>query len=559
MHWTAQRPATIYSTAHVERSAGRRCLSQTSHSLWLRPQAAAMIAGALALSLTISAAQAARMPKALAVQLAEQSTSGTHGLTVKFREGSGVHMENGRFLIDALDRDDSIRRALDAVLRELASSRITLRPAISAAPGELLALKSRYSRRERPLADLRNYMQGDLSALAADQRAVLIRSLNAHALIEVAYLDPADSPGPWSLNAPASWPHPSQDKPFGASPLLVQEQAYLRAAPLGIGALKAWNQHDAIGAGVAVLLYDNGIRGTHEDLPDLFRTDMNNPVPALYYIDHGTAAMSVVAAEENGIGVSGIAHGASAGFVRSRVLGETHADRILEGVQTLVAGDVLLLEVGREVPALGFDCADNPTQANQVPLEFYDLEFDTIQTLVAQGITVVQGAGNGCVDLDSAIFQQMFSKDGQHSGAILVGAADSGVDLATPFAAKSYTSFGQRVDLYAWADNVAAASYTGPACEDDPNEVCADWLYFEGDKDRKYVKRFRGTSSAAAIVAGAAAVLQGKWMDLYGAPLQPHQVRDFLWATGTAQGGDAQARPIGRMPDLDAALQFIAP
>jgi hypothetical protein len=78
-----------------------------------------------------------------------------------------------------------------------------------------------------------------------------------------------------------------------------------------------------------------------------------------------------------------------------------------------------------------------------------------------------------------------------------------------------------------------------------------------GDDQRQwYTTDFGGTSSAAPIVAGAAAVIQGVSLAQNGTPLGPKSVRDLLVSTGTPQGSPALGN-IGPLPNLRAALDQL--
>ena len=68
-----------------------------------------------------------------------------------------------------------------------------------------------------------------------------------------------------------------------------------------------------------------------------------------------------------------------------------------------------------------------------------------------------------------------------------------------------------------------------------------------------YTGNFNGTSSAAVIVAGVAANLQGIALAQSGVPLSPLQTRTLLIQTGSPQLGN-MAEPIGPRPNLRNAV-----
>jgi hypothetical protein len=72
-----------------------------------------------------------------------------------------------------------------------------------------------------------------------------------------------------------------------------------------------------------------------------------------------------------------------------------------------------------------------------------------------------------------------------------------------------------------------------------------------------YTNRFGGTSGAAAIVAGAAVVIQGLHKYFKGRPLTPAEMRHVLRATGTPQLPAGATQKIGVMPDIRKAARFL--
>ena len=74
-----------------------------------------------------------------------------------------------------------------------------------------------------------------------------------------------------------------------------------------------------------------------------------------------------------------------------------------------------------------------------------------------------------------------------------------------------------------------------------------------------YYNDFNGTSSASAIVAGAAASLQGVAVANLGDRLDPLTLRQLLVATGTPQAAGPNGELIGPQPDLAAAIEELLP
>ncbi|HEV8365516.1 MAG TPA: S8 family peptidase [Gemmatimonadaceae bacterium] len=316
------------------------------------------------------------------------------------------------------------------------------------------------------------------------------------------------------------------------------DQDYLDAAPTGIDARWAWTQPDCEGAGIAVVDLEQGWFPNHEDLvaktPTLIFGDNRDGVNG-YKGNHGTAVLGEMIGVDNTVGVVGIAPAVTSVRMVSHYDAATDtalhvADAITAAIPAMSAGDVLLLEVQRGI--------GQPTETD-------DGDFDAIRLAVASGITVVEAAGNGSVNLDTFVdamgdnILNRTSPDFRDSGAVMVGAAES----ALPHDRAGFSCFGSRIDCYGWGENVVTCGY--------------GFLDNGGGNDNlTYTDIFNGTSSASPIVSGAALVVQGKYQALTGTRLSPTQMRTLLAdpATGTAQGPNV-AGNIGVMPNLRAIIE----
>jgi hypothetical protein len=211
-------------------------------------------------------------------------------------------------------------------------------------------------------------------------------------------------------------------------------------------------------------------------------------------------------------------------------------DAILAALGSMTFGEVLLLEAQVVVDGgvlLG-------------PIEAYDAEFDAIRLATALGVVVVEAGGNGTnngaappLAMDTFVDpmgRQIFnpaSADFRDSGAIIVTAATS----AAPHTRLVYGPHGQRIDCYAWGQNIdtAASSAAGATS--------------------LYTTSFGGTSGASPIVTGAALAVQGMAQASSGFRFSPLQMRAILSdpATGTPPAA-TEATAIGVMPDLRAII-----
>jgi hypothetical protein len=343
----------------------------------------------------------------------------------------------------------------------------------------------------------------------------LAKRLTAWDVVEKAYPD-----------APAGDPvvTPADDPRF-------PNQGYLDPAPDGIDAQFAWTQAGGDGAGQRVIDLEQGWTLNHEDLNAhgatlLFGTLVNGSRP------HGTAVLGEICAVDNALGCVGIAPNIAGVDVVSHSGSTANVpDAILAAADSLEFGNVLLLEVQTVNP--------DPFGA---PVEIRDDCFEAIRLASALGIIVVEAGGNGSNNLDTitnnAGLQVLnpASADFRDSGAIIVGAASS----AVPHTPMTFTSFGARVNCYAWGENVDTTSSTSMG------------------STTAYTGTFNGTSSASPIITGAALAVQGALQAAAGFRLGPIEMRAVLGnpATGTASN-NPPVDLIGIMPDLQAILPAV--
>ncbi len=402
------------------------------------------------------------------------------------------------------------------------------RPVIRAlSPRKILELEKQAAQTELPpLHSLTSYWKLDIRHLSKKSEEI-VKYFNELDEVDIAYreleaTDPAVSPA---------------DDPFNAS------QNYQDAAPDGIDARWAWSQPNGEGAGVGFVDLEQGWFLNHEDFasksPTLLYGDNRDGVGA-YVGNHGTAVLGEVIADDNTVGVVGIAPSVSSVNVTSHWDAASNscchvADAIVGALPTLQIGDVLLLEIQRGPMRL-------PTETDVA-------DFDAIRLAVALGIIVVEAAGNGGFDLDNYtdgagdFVLSRGSADFKDSGAIIIGASHSSLPHNRAVFPTWASNFGSRIDCYAWGENVTTAGYGGL---DNGG----------GNNNRTYTSTFNGTSSASPIVSGAAVILQGLYKANTPGRLSPAQMRELLSnpATGTAQGPDV-AGHIGVMPDLRSIIE----
>lgn len=372
--------------------------------------------------------------------------------------------------------------------------------------------------------------------------AAVAERINAWDSVGVAYVQAGAAPPPSSV--------------MSANDPLSHSQHYLGAAPDGVDARWVWDNTPANGAGVRLVDLEQGWFLDHEDL-----LDAAIPVPIrgenLVFRDHGSSVLGIVRATDNLVGIVGVAPQCRVQVVspwtcqfapcvdHSAAGLEYHLYNVAEAIHAAILslnpGDVLLLESQYGTPD-GYGGALPPW----LPAEVDDVVYDAIRLAVTNKIVVVEAAANGTVDLDTyargtdRILDPTPTNDKfRQSGAILVGAAvTAAVTAAEPLRSRLASSnFGKRVDCYAWGRGVRS---TGE---------------ISGPIDVKYPANFGETSAAAAIVAGAAVLLQS-WRDAVGAPrYTPARLRELFRDPALNTASHSAADKIGVMPNLRAIVE----
>ncbi|MFO1415284.1 MAG: hypothetical protein U1F10_15545 [Burkholderiales bacterium] len=320
---------------------------------------------------------------------------------------------------------------------------------------------------------------------------------------------------------------------YGGDPR-VDESFQLDRTPNGVDAVYAWNVAGGSGRGIRFADIEYGWMLGHEDLADAHVVRASTPGPD-DAVDHGTAVLGIVLATANGLGGVGIAPDA-AGFVVSarRANGrDSVADALTQAGFAVGSGGVVLLEVAT---------AFTPAGAPDIPVEFSRAVGQVIQLLAVFGVTVIEPAGNGAIDLDAFPFLAHLQRGRPgfvDTFAVMVGAAN-----AASVQRANFSSHGARVDCFGAGTSVRTTSSAAPA-------------------GHAYEAGFSGTSSASAIVAGAAVALQGMALANTGNFLAAIDVRrllsdpnlNVLSANSTAATPNADG--IGVLPDLRAIARHM--
>jgi hypothetical protein len=472
-------------------------------------------------------------------------------LVVKFHEGTRVRLRDGRMV--ALGRERAPDEQAQLARRGLSDTRLEADIAAALALVEraprIGALDRLFKEEEslleerkrtgeelggRQLADLNLYFEVPLlPGTSARDVADVIERLNALDSVEVAYAEPRPEPAmvDFGMSAAVRTLLAAADIP-PTTPLYESRQGYLNAAPSGIDARYAWTVAGGSGAGVRIVDIEGGWRTTHEDMPTLFRlggTQIND----IGWRNHGTAVLGEMVGAPNGYGVTGIVHQAQAGY--ESIGAQSTASAISQAAAAVGRGGVILIELHAQGPADSTPCTCNLGQCNFIAMEYWQANFDAIATATANGVTVVEAAGNGSANLDDPAYGNLFNRNVRDSGAIVVGAS-----TATTRVPMCWTNFGSRVDVHGWGEQVATMGYGD---------------LFASGEDQYYTGSFSGTSSASPIVTGAAASLQGVSLASGRGALDPRAVRQILAETGTPQAASSQN--IGRLPNLRQAISRV--
>lgn len=461
-------------------------------------------------------------------------------LLVKFRQNSAVRLRNGTWQADLASLPPDVVASYTAGI-------MAANAAVALVPGAVIdrqfkeidetVLDQSRQRLMRVTAgeappDLNLHYVVRLPVANAAALHTLLLALERNPVIEAVYPEPIPR---------------GSDIPPTTIIDLRSSQGYTERAPKGIDVPFARKFAGGRGEGSQIVDVELGWVLSHEDLPDgVFTLGIN--FGGQYGLadagNHGTAVAGVLWGVENNIGVTGIVplggKGVS-GVGTITPFGYSPAGAITRATISSKPGDIILIEQHMPDFTTGIACLSPCSDTcGYFPVEFYPAEFDAIKFASDAGIVVVEAAGNGELDLNA---YPEFDLRKRNSGAIMVGASNGGGDRRPA----CFTNSGTRVDVHAWGGGVATLGY-GDTTPD---------LRANGDDQRQwYTRVFAGTSSASAIVAGAASLMQSVRAGQRLPPLSPRALRNLFVATGTPQDVGVQ---IGPQPDLRAALRSTMP
>jgi len=454
---------------------------------------------------------------------ARAGLSRTDRVVVKFSEGSAVRLR-GAELASVTGAADltAFRQWLDAHLGSAVSRHFARSEA------ELDAARERGRQRSgADLADLNLYFRVSLPAGSGPSEAdAAVRELRALPFVETAFVEPVpEAPVVEDVRRGAEAGGKSQE-PGLPTPDYSGQQGYLYASPNGINAEAVWGYPGGRGAGVKIIDIEGAWLYSHEDLQDPF-FEGGTPIQDSGWRNHGTAVLGEMVGGPNGFGVTGIATDLQIGSVSIGSMGVAAAIDL--AASQLAEGDLFLIELHAPGPN-----ANGSGQYGYVCMEYWQDNFDAIQTAVANGTICIEAGGNGEQNLDDPIYENLFNRDVRYSGAILVGAG-----TPTGNTAEWFTNYGSRLDLNGWGSSVVTTGYGDLQ---------------SGPESQWYTAYFSGTSSASPIVSGAVACLQGMSKAHWGFELTGPLAMRLLYDSGTPWNGSQR---IGRRPNLVAARALL--
>ena len=441
-------------------------------------------------------------------------------ISVKFRDDVPVRLREGK--LAAAGANANALNAAAGLLTRLATAGAKWERQHSVAEEKLSEMREKAQRNTgKAMPDLNTaYILRVPKGMTAPQ---IIDELNALDSVEIAEPVPLPAPDPVAGN-------------------YQPQQGYLNPAPGGVDADYARTQAAGAGGNVWIADIESNWNFNHTDLNSPTLLGSPSTLTAQSNIDHGTAVLGMLAARNNNVGTTGIAYDSTLFVVaRQTAAGFNPAAAVTTATAALRPGDIMVLEMQDDGPA--------PGNADLVPIEWMKSVYDAIVLAIGNGIIVVEAAGNGSQNLDSAAFNTGHSpfRADHDSGAIIVGAGAVPGGTDTDRSRLSFSSYGSTVDLQGWGENVITTGYGD--------------LYAADGMNSFYTATFNGTSSATPTVAGACAALQSRHkFTNFGAVLTPFEMREILRTTGSAQvaGTNPVSQNIGPRPDLRAAMQVVS-
>ena len=441
-------------------------------------------------------------------------------LTVKFQDGLHIRVRDEQLTDFGTGELDSARTLLDSL-----GNAKWLR--VDSLPEERIEQMRQIAQTNLGCAIADLNLQFNLRLPPGTNIADVIDAFNALDIVELA--QPTPRPGE-----------------LFAAPNLQPLQGYLFPPTNGINAFSVWTNCGARGAGIKLAVIGCSFNTNHVDLPTIPVLDGDFGYGGQFCEDHGTATLGVIGSKDNGNGTTGIAPDCSMCYVGVMTLVDPEFEgyemnipgAVMTAIGALTAGDVLYFELG----------------IDGVPADWDKPIYDRVVLATGLGITVVEPAGNGQVNLDAAFYS---TGNGGHwpflpsqdSGAIIVGGGEPPAAFggaSTERSRLTFSNYGSTLDLQGWGTFVATTGYGS---------------IYSAEGNNNSFGYFGGTSTAGPIVAGACVLLQSAYKARTAGVLTPAQVKQKLQMTGSAQqaGQHPVSENIGPLPNVKAAVDSLFP
>jgi hypothetical protein len=463
-------------------------------------------------------------------------------LVMHVDESLGAKLDTSKTLM-ATSGDDGGLAYIQSTIDEHPG--VTLRRSVDIDADKLDALRSRLEAQSgKTLADFNSIFKIDTPDL--DEAVSLYNALKGK--IGVSKIYPAQKTSPSSITT---------------VPDLTGHQGYLypESTDGGLNAEAAWNA-GVTGQGASVILMESGWNYNHEDLNidgPSYPCELGSADEGCSRgIMHGTSMVGVIGALHNNHGTDGFSPDADISF-----RGASHVDDIDSIILRMLNGDesdgemypgtvFLIASATKGMLAGDASCTEEPYGC--IPTSILPSNQNAIEYAIAAGISVIEAAGNGYVDLNDAanygtVYTNISTND---SGSIMVGASMGATKNRADF-----SNFGSRVNVFAWGAGVAAPGFpypgspfvwTNTGSPVPPND----------ETNAYYTNLFGGTSSASSMIAGAAALVQSYAKQELGETtryLMPAKMREILVNSGVPQSGGGGS--IGKQPRIDIAMGLV--
>eukprot|EP00934_Nitzschia_sp_Nitz4_P004609 Nitzschia sp. Nitz4//NODE_628_length_8375_cov_72.089904//1590//3292//NITZ4_additional_000093-RA//1//CDS//3329532012//4599//frame0 len=289
----------------------------------------------------------------------------------------------------------------------------------------------------------------------------------------------------------------------------VERRLSEEETPYGVALIQApefWSQYGSTGEGVTIYVIDSGLRTSHEDIQGI--SSVSGSSNSAWYpwdedgLSRGTHVTGTIAAQENSVGVIGVAPGVS-----------IHVVRVFDDYGSFTASDLVEAmnkcdNVGANIISMSLGGSISSTA-----------EETTAEALESRGILLVASAGN-----DADNYNDM-NYPASYPAVISVGAVNENMEIA------DFSTHNPNVDIA--APGVAVLSAIS-------------------DTDSSYAE-YSATSMAVHHVSASAALL---WSKFSGKSVS--EIRFALEESATDLGACGKDRLFGNgLVDVMAAAHYL--